>query len=510
MGEVAQGPLLLAIDGGTESVRVALFDGRGIMAGSAAEPYATTFPHPGWAEQQPEEWWAALAKAVPACLDRAGARANEIAAISLDATTCTLLALDAHGRPLRPALLWMDVRAGRQAAAINRTGHPALAFSPTGTSAEWMPAKVAWLAEHEPETYAATAHLLEYTDWLVWRLTGRLALNLCTTTQRWYYNGRDGGWPAGLYSAIGLPGVLDRVPLDVVPVGALAGGLCREAAVALGLLEGTPLFEGGSDAFIGLLGLGVAGPGQAGLITGSSNVLGALTASEVHAPGLFGAYPDALVPGLCVVEAGQVSTGSVLAWFRRVLAPDLPPASAYRVLDAEAARVPPGANGLVALDYFQGNRSPHTDALARGAVWGLTLGTSRAELFRAFMEAIAFGTSEILENFAANGLATETIVACGGATRSELFMQIYADVCGHTITTAAVPDAPLLGGAIVAAAGLGLYRDLPAAAEAMVRPDRTYFPEIERHQAYRAGFRRYRDTYRQLRVLMHESAPERS
>ncbi len=505
MGVDAAPPYLLSIDGGTESVRAGVFDLQGHLVASAARPYATDFPRAGWAEQDPDQWWSALCAAVRECLAQAAVEAGEIRGISLDATSCTLVALDKHGSHLRPALLWMDVRAAQQAERIFATGHPALAYSPQGCNAEWMLSKTLWLAENEPETYARAAHLIEYTDWLIYRLTGRLALSLNTITQRWYYNRRTWHWPVDLYERLGLGGLTGKLPGEILPVGAEAGCLSGEAAAALGLAPDVRVFEGGADAFVGLLGLNVAAPGKIGLITGSSNVIGAFVRDEFHGSGLFGAFPDAVVPGLWLVEAGQVSTGSILAWFKRNFAADLPAGTAYKVLDALAAQVPPGSGGLVALDHFQGNRTPYTDSKARGAIWGLSLHTSRADMFRSLMEGVAYGTRQILETLAGYGQAAGEVYVCGGATRSDVFMQIYADVCGLPMSVTEVPDAPLLADAIVAATGLGAYPDLPAAAEAMVRLTRSYAPDPARHAAYAFYFERYRETYGQLRDLIHQT-----
>jgi ribulokinase len=495
---------VISIDGGTESARVGIFDLAGNLLSLASQPYATDFPRAGWAEQDPEQWWSAIVAATRACLDQAPLDPRNIVGLSLDATTCTLVPLGADGRQLRPALLWMDVRAADQANRIFQTGHRSLCYSPSGCNAEWMLSKALWLSENEPETYARTTCLIEYTDWLVYRLTGRLLLNLNTATQRWYYNDREWAWPADLFAAVGVSGLEEKFPKEIVPAGREVGCLLPEAARALGLPDTITVYQGGGDAFIGLLGLNVAEPDKLGLITGSSNVMGAFVAQEFHGMGLFGGFPDAVIPGLWLVEAGQVSTGSILAWFKRYFAADLPPASVYSILDGEAEQIPPGAGGVVVLDYFQGNRTPYTDSLARGAIWGLSLHTTRAHLFRALMEGIAYGTNHILETLSSYGHLPQEICACGGATRSETFMQIYADVCGVPISIVKVTDAPLVGGAILAATGVGVFPDLRAAAQAMVKVTRTFVPNRERHEAYRFYFERYRETYRHLRESMHQ------
>jgi len=503
VSRISSPPYVMAIDGGTESVRVAVIDLEGRVVATAAQTYNTTFPRSGWAEQDPDEWWRALVVATRACLARAEVRPDDIAGIGLDATTCTLVALRADGRHLRPALLWMDVRAAQQANRVFATGDPALRYTLAGCNAEWMPSKTLWLAENEPEIFNQTAHLIEYVDWMAYRLTGRLTVSLNTITQRWYYNSRDGGWPTSLFAALGLPDVQRKIPAEILAPGEEAGHLSAEAAAVLGLPESVRVFQGGGDAFIGLLGLDVAGPGKLGLITGSSNVIGGFVTDEFHGAGLFGAFPDAVVPGLWLVEAGQASTGSILALFKRNFAADLPPATAYTQLGREAAEIAPGAGGVVVLDYFQGNRTPHTDSEARGAVWGLSLHTSRAQIFRALMEGIAFGTNHILQILTGYGHSAHGITACGGATRSAVFMQIYADVCGVPLSVTEVADAPLLGDAILAATGLGIYPSMPVAAQAMVKVAKTFVPDAHNHEAYQYYFEQYKATYGQLRDLMH-------
>jgi ribulokinase len=460
---------------------------------------------------------------------QAGVRVEEIGGLAADATTCTLVPLDARGAPLRRALLWMDVRAAEEARRIFATGDAALRYCLAGANAEWMAPKVLWLRAHEPQVYAETCTLLEYTDWIAWRLTGKLTLNLNTTAQRWFYHTPSGGWPHSLWAALALDDLPHKLPSRLLRAGEIVGGLLPTVAAELGLPPGLPVAACGGDAFIGLLGQGVCAPGDAGLILGSSNVLAALAPGEVHFPGVLGSFPDALIQGLNLLEAGQVSTGSVLAWFARNFGQGAATAggtdgstgaglvgspgggaaagggpSLFELLDREAARVPPGSGGLIALDHFQGNRTPHTDAAARGMIWGLSLGAERPQVYRALMEGIAYGLQEIVCTLAAHDFPLRRIIASGGATRSAVFMQIYADVLGKAITVTAEPEASLLGSAVVAAVGAGAFADLPAAAAAMARVGRTYTPDPEAHAAYGPYVELHRQTYPQMRGLLHK------
>ncbi|MBK8022599.1 MAG: xylulose kinase [Chloroflexi bacterium] len=500
---------VMGIDSGTEAIKAGLFDVEGNLIASASQNYPTYFPKPGWAEQDPDDWWDGLVGAVQECLKRAAVSPESVVGLSVDGTTCTLLPIKANGEALRRALLWMDVRATEQAQRIFHTGHDALRYSLTGVSAEWMPAKMLWLKEHEPETYQEADYILESTDWLIYKLTGRIALNINTIAQRWYYHTPSGGWPLDFYETIGLGGIERKFPPDILRIGEPVGPLAQAAAWRLGLPVGIPVAQGGGDAFIGLLGLGVVEPGDLGMVMGSSNVLSGLTAEEVHFPGIFGSFPDAVVPGLNLIEGGRVSTGSILNWFKRNFAHDLVEQAArtgispYKVLDEEASQIGVGSDGLIVLDYFQGNRTPHTDSLARGVVLGLSLQASRAHVFRAIMEGIAYGTKDILDTFASQKCAISRVIACGGATHSKLFMQIYADVIGQPIVLTRVPEASLLGTAVAAAVGAGWFPTLPEASRKMTRVTGEYLPDPERHQQYQFYVDQYRQTYQQLKTVMH-------
>jgi ribulokinase len=502
--------MFLGIDAGTEAIKAGVFDANGTRLASGTRPYPTHFPRPGHAEQDPADWWTGLVGAVRDCLESASVSPGAIQGIGFDATTCTLLPLSADGQPLRRALLWMDVRAGEQATRIFETGHPALRYSLVGVSAEWMPPKALWLKEHEPQIYDEAAYLIEFTDWIAYRLTGRLALNINTTTQRWFYDVSRGGWPSDFFEQIGLGSIERKFPPDILRLSEIVGKLSHLAADELGLPAGIPVAMGGGDAFVALLGLGVVNPGDLGVVMGSSNVLVGLSEREFHRPGILGTFPDAALPGLQLVEGGQVSTGSILNWFKQNFAGELDSLAAqqdmsiYQLLDREAAQVPVGSDGLIVLDYFQGNRTPHTDSYARGAVIGLSLQSNRAHVFRALMEGVAYGMRDILETFEANDFAVTRLISCGGATKSPVFMQIYADVTGKPLYVAREQEASLLGSAVLAAVGSGAFDSLEDASGAMTAVANVYEPDSARHQTYQFYFEKYRQMYQQLRGMMSE------
>jgi FGGY-family pentulose kinase len=508
---MAEGPYLMGIDFGTGGVRVGLFDRQGAPAVFHAVELQTHHPRPGWAEQDPDEWWSALAKATRGALTESGVAAGDIAGISVDATASTVVATDADGRPLRPAIMWMDVRAADQARRVQETGDRALKYNGFGpVSAEFGLPKALWLKEHEPDTWKGAARVGECADWAIQRLTGEVTASVNTVSGKYYYDRDEGGFPATLYEAVGIEDLLDKTPQRVLDLGTAVGELRKDAADELGLAAGIPVAEGGIDAHVGALGLGVVSPGMLALITGSSHVIIGQAADPLHDPGFWGAYTDAIMPGQYTVEAGQASTGSVVAWFKNNLAgaaaaeADRRGVDPYEVLNELAAGVPPGSEGLVVLDYFQGNRSPYTDPHARGLISGLSLRHGPGHLFRAILEGICFGTELIFRTLRRHDFELRSIVAAGGATRSDLWMQLHADISNVPVSIPREPEGPVLGAAMLAAVGAGLHPDLQTAAAEMVHTERTIEPDQGRHQEYGFYMDRYTELYPATKDVMHQ------
>jgi len=487
---------VLGIDAGTESLRAFVFDLEGKVLADQAVAYPTRFPAPAWAEQDPEDWWRALGEAVKAAVAEAAIAPDSVGGLSLDTTCCSVVALDEAGRPLRPALIWMDVRAAEEAAMVAATGDPALRVNGGGegpVSAEWMLPKALWLKRNEPESWAKAVRIGEFQDYLNLRLTGEWVGSLNNMSVRWHYQSRHGGRPATLLRTLDLEALEERWPDRVIAPGDPVGGLTREAADHLGLPAGTPVIQGGADAFIAMIGLGVSQPGEMALVTGSSHLHLGIASKPLHKAGVWGTYMDAVYPDKPVIEGGQTSTGSIINWFKRHFAPDTP----YETLNAAAAALPPGAEGLLVLDHFQGNRTPYTDPHSRGAIIGLTLKHEPAHVFRAIIEGICFGTRLIVETFG-EALEPDRIVVAGGATRSPLWLQIHADTLGAPLTLTANPAAPALGCGILAAKATGAYGSIEEAARAMVETTEVIEPDRERSAHYRAIFERYRDLYAAL------------
>lgn len=485
---------VIGIDGGTESLRAGLFDLTGKPIGFASTPYKTAFPQAGWAEQNPSDWWDALGKSVRQVVFDAGISPNKILAIAVDTTCCSVVALDAHGEAVRPALIWMDVRSTKETELVLQTQDDALCVNSNKAgpvSAEWMIPKALWLARHEPDEFKRAKTICEYQDYINFHLTGRMVASLNNVAVRWHYRSGAGGFASSLVKTLGIPELLDKWPKDVVALGETIGSLTAKAAAHCGLNAGIPVAQGGADAFIAMIGLGVVRPGALAFITGSSHLHLGLSPVPFHGKGIWGTYQDAVIPGLHVVEGGQTSTGSVINWFKNLIGDS----ADYDSLNAQAKHLPPGAEGLIVQEHFQGNRTPHTDALSRGAIMGLSLKHTRAHVFRAMIEGVAFGTEAIFKAMRASGYQPDEFRICGGATRSDFWMQVHADVSGIPLTLTRVPDAPALGSAILAAVATGEFKTIVEASDAMVKVDRRIEPDMKRHEEYKPLFAAYERAY---------------
>ncbi len=491
---------VLTADGGTESLRARIYDLTGKCLASHAVAYRTDFKPGARAEQDPADWWANFVEASRAAIAQSGVSPSDIEAIAYATTSCTVVALDENGDALRPALIWMDVRANAEADEVLATGDPALALNGDGTgpvSAEWMIPKALWLKKNEPDTFAKAHRICEYQDYITHKLTGEWAASLNNLSLRWHYRSDHGGWAKSLVEALGMGEILEKWPPRVVAPGQVIGTLTGAAAEALGLPRSVKVVQGGADALIGMIGLGVAKPGQLALITGSSHLQFGVTEGPVHAPGVWGSYADIVYPGRYVVEGGQTSTGSIINWLGRLTG-----GLDFAEMNAKAAALAPGSDGLLVLDHFQGNRTPYTDALSRGAFVGLTLAHEKHHMFRAIMESIGFGTRAILDAFKRAGYESAEMTVGGGAAASDLWMQIHADTANIPIRVPASADAPSTGSAVLAFHGAGHFASIDEGIDAMVHPGRTIEPNAANVAQYEEIYQRYLALYPALKGVL--------
>jgi L-ribulokinase len=471
---------------------------------------------PDWALQDPQDYVDVLGDAVPRAVAAAGIDPAAVIGIATDFTACTVLPTRSDGTPLcrvpeyagRPhayAKLWKHHAAQPQADRVtdlaHERGEPWIGRYGGKISSEWQFAKALQLLEEDPELYARTERWIEAADWIIWQLCGAETRNACTAG----YKGilQDGQYPSRAYLAALHPKFADfaetRLAHPISPLGGRAGDLTAAAAALTGLPEGIAVAVGNVDAHVTAPAALAVEPGRLLAVMGTSTCHMLNGTSLVDVPGICGVVDGGIVAGQYGYEAGQSGVGDIFAWFVDNLASSEVAAQAAAAglsvhdwLSERAAEPPVGAHGLVALDWHSGNRSVLVDHHLSGVIVGLTLATRPDEIYRALIEATAFGTRKIVEAFEAAGVPVTEFVVAGGLKRNALIMRIYADVLRRPVRLAASEQAPALGSAIHAAVAAGAYPDVVTASRAMGRvEERFYEPDPANADVYDALYAEY-------------------
>ena len=494
---------LLGLDFGTGGVRVGVFDlATRQLVGERECAYTTRYPRPGWAEQSPSDWWEALGNATRGLLRDLGR--PEIVGMCVATTASTVVACRKDGTPLRPALLWMDCRAASEAERSGHSKNPVMDYVGGSNASEWLISKSMWLANHEPQVYADADVICECIDYINFILTGRWVGSRMNATCKWNYDSVAKRFPTELYEEFGVGGLEKKLPPEIFAVGAPIGKICVSAMEHLGLSNRPILAQGGIDAHIGMLGAGTLAPGQMLMIGGTSIVQLFQLKEQKPVTGFWGPYPHALLDDHWLVEAGQVSAGSVLSWFSRDLF-QLDATGLEDLLTA-ASKLPVGGSGLLTLDYFMGNRTPYRDPLLRGAVVGLSLGHDRASLYRSAVESVALASANVLQRMKDLNIPCNHIVSAGGYAKNRLWMKATVDAIGLPMQLSSSSNLTIVGAAAAAACGSGLVPDLFAAAEAVLQPTLMIEPDPVAHKAYNSLLEEYLEATELLTPLSHRLA----
>jgi len=508
MARKTKGGLALGVDVGTGSVRAGLFNIKGKMLGVGEQKIKIFRPKPDFVEQSSDDIWRAAGRAIRRGLRSAGAKPEDVAGLSFDAT-CSLVALDADDRPVtvsptgrreQNVIVWMDHRATDQTERINATRHRVLRYVGGKLSPEQEPPKLLWIKEKLPRSWRKTAKFLDLADFMVYAATGNDVRSLCTVVCKWTFLGHEGKygrWDRSFFRQVGLDDLFDggRVGRLVRPMGTFAGPLTETAAKALGLRAGIAVGVGIIDAHaggVGVLGSALKGGSGSGsvervlaLIGGTSSCHMATTSKRVFVKGVWGPYHGAMIPGMWLLEGGQSATGGLIDHIisDSAAAKELSRLAReqgktpYEILNAEVKRIrkrerkgPEITKNLHVLPYYHGNRSPHADPYARGMVDGHSLDQSLETLalrYYATIQAVAYGTRHIIEALNAKGLSIDTIHACGGGTKNPLWLQEHADITGCDIVLPRESEAMLLGTAMLASVAAGTYRSVAEAMASM-------------------------------------------
>jgi L-ribulokinase len=519
----------IGVDFGTESGRAVLVDvSNGKEVASAVYPYSNgviderlpisgkeILLEPDWALQDPEDYIRVFRTTIPAVLKQSGIDPADVIGVGIDFTACTMLPVKADGVPLcvlpefreKPhawVKLWKHHAAQPEADRINATaramGEPWLERYGGKISSEWFFSKVLQILNDAPEVYAASDRLIEAADWVVWQLVGKETRNACTAGYKAIWSKRE-GFPSREYFAALHPRLAsvidDKMSRDIRPIGQKAGGLCAKAAEWTGLKPGTAVAIANVDAHVAVPAATVTEPGRMVMIMGTSTCDMVLSEKEQNVPGICGYVEDGIIPGYIGYEAGQSCVGDHFAWFVENCVPSAYESEArkrgldiHQLLEEKAGQLEPGESGLVALDWWNGNRSVLVDVDLTGLLLGATLATKPEDIYRALIEATAYGKRVIIETFQQNGVPIHELVACGGLPeKNKLLMQIYADVIGLPFKISASRQTSALGsamfGAVAAGKATGGYDSIYDAAKSMAYlKDEMYFPNPDNRKVY--------------------------
>jgi xylulokinase len=489
------GDLFLGLDVGTSGIKAILVAPNGDVVRSANTPLQLATPQPGWAEQHPESWWEATITSIRSVLDQG--KEKRVAAIGISGQMHSSVFLDRHGEVIRPALLWCDGRTTEECAEITERagGEERLRDWVRNPALEGFTLpKVLWLRRHEPDAFARLTTVLLAKDFIRYRLTNAVATEPSDASGTLMFDPALLSWSRPIMEAVDLP--LSLLP-EVGGSSEVLGRVTADVAARTGLTSGTPVVGGGADNACGAAGVGVITPGEAVASWGTSGTVLAPTAQPLVDPRLRAHTFCHVAPGVWYLMGVVLSAGGAFAWYRDQFARELSATDHADIqLNDEAAGVPRGAEGVTFLPYLQGERTPHRNAAARGAFFGLSLAHTRAHLTRAVLEGVCFALRDSLSILQELGLSPTQLLLTGGGARSAFVRQLQADVYGVPVTTVNREEGPAYGAALLAAVGIGAFADLASAARATLVRSREQLPQAGAHDAYRAPYARYRALYR--------------
>ncbi len=496
---------LLGIDIGTSACKVAVFDRGGRAAGTASESYAVYYPAEGWAEQDPEEWWQAVCRAIPGAIKAAGIDAAQIAGVGIDGQSWSAIAVDKKGEVLTRTPIWMDTRAEEICRDLREKLGEDKVFQVAGNPLQpsYTTAKILWYRQNLPEVYKNIDRILQSNSFIAFRLTGEISQDLSQGYGLHCFDMRTGTWNEEMCGQLGIP--REFLP-EIVPCDHVVGTVTGKAARECGLKEGTPVVAGGLDAACGTLGAGVIHPGetqeQGGQAGGMSICLDTCQADRRLILSFH------VTPGEWLLQGGTTGGGGVMRWFEhefadyeRMMAQETG-VSSLNQLNVLAEKVAPGCDGLVFLPYMSGERSPIWNPRAKGVFYGLDFAKTKGHMVRACMEGVAFALRHNLEAAEEAGARAEVLRAMGGSANSLLWTQIKADVTGRTVVVPDTDNATTLGAAMLAGVGTGFYRDYDEAVALTVRETRRHEPDLQKKEVYDKNYQTYLALYESLKGLM--------
>jgi xylulokinase len=501
----------MGIDLGTTGCKVILYDTNKKNIYRSYEEYSLDAPRAGWVEQDPQYWWDATKKSVKSILFSSKVHPADIKAIGLCGQMHTHVLLDKAGRPLRPAMSWMDQRSGSQVEGLKRKIGIEFIFDQTAnfpTTTYTLP-QILWVRENEPEIFARISKVLVAKDYIKFRLTSEMTTDPSEASGTLLFDVAHRRWSEELLHEVGLSG--DILP-QLTSSTDIVGKITQTTAIKTGLISGIPVISGGGDCATEAVGAGIIEEGQMVTVIGTAGVVYICS----HTP-----RSDARFRALCwyhavedkwITIAVMQSTGYALRWFRDNFGreeKDLAESQkedVYKILGKKAATVPAGCEGLIFLPYLMGERSPHWDSDARGVFFGFSIHHTKAHFIRSIMEGVAYAIRENAEVIQNLGVKTKEVRALGGGNKSKLWRQLQADVMGRRILKVFPEEGAAWGAVILAGVGVGLYDSVAQAIKEMVKVIPENEPDEIRHRGYNDWYKVYRQLYQRLAPVYKTSA----
>ena len=497
---------LLGIDIGTSACKVALFNKEGQVKAAANGDYPVYYPHEGWAEQNPEEWWSAVCGAIRQVLKESGISPEEIKGIGIDGQSWSAIAIDREGKVLTNTPIWMDTRAQSICDRLNKEIGSDRIFQVAGNSLQpsYTTAKILWYKEKLPEVYKNIYKILQSNSYIAFKLTDAITQDVSQGYGLHCFDMRTGRWDSEMCSLLGIPE--DFLPEEICSCDHIVGTVTSRAAEESGLAEGTPVVAGGLDAACGTLGAGVIHPGETQEQGGQAGGMSICMDEYKADPRLILSYH--VVPGQWLLQGGTTGGGGVMRWFEREFADyerlmkEQTGVSSLNQLNEIAEKASPGSDGLVFLPYMSGERSPIWNPYAKGVFYGLDFSKTKGHMVRACMEGVALSVRHNLEIAEEAGAKVEVLRAMGGSANSLLWTQIKSDITGKPIVVPASDTATTLGAAILAGVGCGMYKDYDEAVSLTVKETRRHEPNLSNKDVYDKTYMTYLELYRSLEHMM--------
>lgn len=497
---------LLGLDIGTSGVKALLISDNGQVIGSALQEYPFYSPRPGWTEQHPEDMWQGTITALSKVLADFQVDPKDIKGIGLSGQMHSSVFLDNNGSVIRPAILWNDSRTTKQCREIeNLVGKDLLLKEACNPALEGFTApKVLWLRENEPENFERVRWLVLPKDYIRYRLTDKINMEISDAAGTLFLNVREGRWSSVIMDKLNLP--MEILP-PLVRSAEVVGGITKEVAELTGLAEGTPVVGGGADNACGAVGSGIVQAGRAMMSLGTSGVMLAhLDQPNLPSGGTIHMFNHAVTDRFYMMGV-ILSAGLSYRWFRdqlgqieQAMAKELH-TDPYVLLSQEAALSPVGSQGLLFLPYLTGERTPHGDGNARGGFFGLSASHTRKDMIRSILEGVGFAFQDSLQLLQAAGWQGDSIRCIGGGAKSELWREILASILGLQVQTLNTDEGPGLGAALLAGVGTGIFKDLSEASDSILEVTSSIDPNPAWSKKYEELYPIYRSLYPALKPV---------